>query len=68
MLTHLAFLKRYYSLSGNHEGTDLEKFEKDIFGLPLMKKYRLKYFMKTNMPVVHDFIVKRKRKRNLKKL
>ncbi|HUQ67215.1 MAG TPA: glycosyltransferase family A protein [Flavitalea sp.] len=66
VLTHLAFLKRYYSLTGNQEGADLRKYENDIFILPLMKKYRLKYFLKTNMPVVHDYIVKRRRTMSLK--
>jgi len=62
VLTHLAFLKRYYSIFSNDENIDLGKYEKEIFRLPLMRKYRMKYFLKTKMPAVHDFIVQQKRK------
>jgi glycosyltransferase involved in cell wall biosynthesis len=61
VLTHLAFLKRYYSIHNVNE-VDLTVYEKEIFELPLMKKYRTKYFLKTRMPAVHDFIVKSKSK------
>lgn len=57
VLTHLAFLKRYYSIF-NDDNIDLTVYEKEIFRLPLMRKYRTKYFLKTRMPAVHNFIVK----------
>jgi glycosyltransferase involved in cell wall biosynthesis len=62
VLTHLAFLKKYYSIFGSTDEVDLGKYEKEIFNLPLMKPYRLKYFLKTNMPAVHNFAVRAKRK------
>ena len=62
VLTHLAFLKRYYSIFSSNEKIDLGTYEKEIFRLPLMRKYRMKYFLKTKMPAVHDFIVQQKRK------
>jgi glycosyltransferase involved in cell wall biosynthesis len=62
VLTHLSFLKHYYSIYNQHEKKNLAHYEKEIFGLPLMKKYRLKYFLKNNSPAIHDFIVKQKMK------
>ena len=59
VLTHLAFLKRYYSIF-NDDSIDLTVYEKQIFALPLMRKYRMKYFLKTRMPGIHNFIVKSK--------
>jgi glycosyltransferase involved in cell wall biosynthesis len=61
VLTHLAFLKKYYSIFTD-ETIDLSVYERQIFTLPLMKKYKTKYFLKTKMPAVHDFIVRNKRR------
>lgn len=61
VLTHLAFLKRYYSIFKD-DSIDLTVYEKQIFSLPLMKKYKAKYFLKTRLPVLHDFIVRSKKK------
>lgn len=60
VLTHLAFLKRYYSFFKSEEPVDLSIYEKEIFALPMMKKYRVKYLLKTKTPFVHDMIVKLK--------
>ena len=62
VITHLAFLKKYYSNFSNDESIDLATYEKEIFKLPLMRKYRMKYFLKTKMPGLHNFIVHQKRK------
>lgn len=62
VLTHLAFLKKYYALFSSEEPIDLGVYEREIFALPMMKKYRVKYLLKTRSPLVHDMIVKLKRK------
>ena len=62
VMSHLAFLKRYYSIFSNDEKIDLSTYEKEIFRLPLMRKYRTKYFLKTKMPGLHNFIVHQKGK------
>jgi hypothetical protein len=61
VVTHLAFLKRYYEITGNAEGIDLKKYEQEIFALPEMKDYKLKYYLKTRIPGLHDLIVRYKR-------
>lgn len=61
VITHLAFLRRYYA---NFKGEDinLSEFEKEVFDVPFMRKYRTKYWLKTKMPGVHDLLVKVKSK------
>lgn len=61
-LTHLAFLRRYYAIFPDKENVNLKQYADEIFQLPLMRKYRLKYWLKTKMPKVHDFVVMQKRK------
>jgi glycosyltransferase involved in cell wall biosynthesis len=60
--SHLVFLKKYYSLVNDNQGENLRKYEKEIFHLPFMKKHQLKYYLKKNVPILHDFIVRQKRK------
>ena len=56
VVSHLSFLYVY------KKNTDLRSTEKEIFAIPFMKKYRLKYFLKTRTPALHDMIVKIKKK------
>jgi glycosyltransferase involved in cell wall biosynthesis len=55
VVSHLNFLHRYSKL--NNEPSGLDQYEAEIMALPLMKPYRTKYWMKKNMPGLHDFIV-----------
>jgi glycosyltransferase involved in cell wall biosynthesis len=55
VVSHLNFLHRYSKL--NNEPDGLQQYEAEIMALPLMKPYRVKYWMKKNMPGLHDFIV-----------
>lgn len=55
VVSHLNFLHRYNKINNIQDG--LEKYEAEIMDLPLMKPYRIKYWMKKNMPGLHDFIV-----------
>jgi glycosyltransferase involved in cell wall biosynthesis len=57
VVTHLAFLKRYYSMFGNDD-VDISVYETQIFALPFLRKYRTKYFLKTRAPGIHDIIVR----------
>lgn len=61
VITHLAFLKRYYA-GLKQEKPDLAEFEKQVFEVPFMKKYRTKYLLKTRVPALHDFLVSVKQK------
>jgi glycosyltransferase involved in cell wall biosynthesis len=62
VLTHLSFLRRYYTFFPSEESTRLPIYEKAVFQLPMMKPYRLKFWLKKNMPLLHNFIVAQKRK------
>lgn len=62
IVTHLSFLNRYYSIFPHLADVNLPQYEKEIFVLPFMKSYRLKYILKKNFPLTHDFIVRQKRK------
>lgn len=55
VVSHLNFLHRYNKLHNIQDG--LEKHEKEIMALPIMKPYRLKYWLKKNLPGIHDFLV-----------
>jgi glycosyltransferase involved in cell wall biosynthesis len=61
VITHLAFLKRYYSKFSSGE-VNLLEYEKDVFEIPFVRKYRNKYLLKTKTPALHDFLVSLKRK------
>jgi glycosyltransferase involved in cell wall biosynthesis len=58
LVSHLAFLRKY---SDDKDGS-LSKAEKEIFAIDFMRKYKIKYFLKTKMPVVHDQLVILRRK------
>lgn len=57
VVAHVSFLHNYNRIfkSGNTE--EIRKLEKDVFSVPLMKKYHLKYWLKVNMPRLHNGIV-----------
>ncbi len=59
---HLSFLHRYYSFADAAHRVDLAPYEKEIFSLPLMKPYRVKYYLKKNAPALHDVLVNLKKK------
>jgi len=64
IITHLSFLNKYYSIFPQLADPNLIQYEKEIFTLNFMKPYRIKYFLKKNFPLTHDFIVKKKRQLN----
>jgi len=51
VVSHMSFLYKYIK-EGN-----LHLAEKDVFRINYMKKYRIKYFLKTRIPLIHDLIV-----------
>jgi glycosyltransferase involved in cell wall biosynthesis len=55
VVSHMSFLYVYI------KNVSLRNTEKEVFAIDLMKKYRLKYWLKTRMPFVHDTIVKWKK-------
>jgi glycosyltransferase involved in cell wall biosynthesis len=58
LVRHLAFLKAYSIGKGDKKNTlEIKKLEKEIF-TSFLKKYKLKYFLLTNFPRVHDLAVK----------
>lgn len=60
VVTHLSFLYKYFKSS--EEKKSLSEVEKKIFKIDFMKKYRLKYLLKTRSPFLHDQIVLLKKK------
>jgi glycosyltransferase involved in cell wall biosynthesis len=59
IVSHMSFLHSYYRKLGQHD-KDLRHAEKEVFRVNYMKKYRLKYFLKKNLPFIHNIIVKAK--------
>lgn len=60
VVAHLSFLHNYFKRS--KEKKDFTLVEKEIFKIDFMKKYKLKYFLKTHSPFLHDQIVSLKKK------
>ena len=60
VVAHLSFLHNYFKRS--KERKDFTLVEKEIFKIDFMKKYKLKYFLKTHSPFLHDQIVSLKKK------
>jgi len=54
LVSHMSFLYRYV------KDNNLREAEKDVFSVDHMKKYKLKYYLKTRLPFIHDSIVKLK--------
>lgn len=62
LVRHLAFLKAYSIATNDEENTnDLNKIEKQIF-TSFLKNYKLKYYLLTHFPKVHDLAVSIKSK------
>jgi hypothetical protein len=55
------FLYHYYRKT-NKPDAGLALAEKQIFKVPYLKKYRLKYFLKKKWPALHDLLVKMKKR------
>lgn len=64
MTLHLAFLHHYYKLYDKEKVAVLKPYAKEIMALPIMKPYRLKYWVKKNLPAFHNLAVLLKRKLN----
>ncbi len=60
VVTHLSFLYKYFKKSKERKNFNL--VEKEIFKIDFIKKYRLKYYLKTHSPFLHDQIVSLKKK------
>ncbi len=59
-ITHMAFLHSYYKKTGVVDRS-LKTAEKEVFEIDYIKKYRIKYFLKRNLPFVHDLLVRIKK-------
>jgi glycosyltransferase involved in cell wall biosynthesis len=57
----LGFLYRYYRLFGIKEEQDLRQIERQVFSIPYVKPYYIKYWLKSRMPGLHDAIVRLKK-------
>ena len=56
VVSHMSFLYKY-AKSGS-----LRETEKEVFKIGYMKRYKIKYILKTRMPFIHNLIVKLKKK------
>ena len=57
---HMAFLHHLKDMQKDENKESLKTAELLIFKNDFMKKYRLKYFLKKNLPLIHDLAVKLK--------
>jgi glycosyltransferase involved in cell wall biosynthesis len=62
LVTHLTFLHNFYSVFQNGEMDELKSAEREVFQLDLMKPFGRKYWLKKNLPFLHDALVNVKRK------
>lgn len=60
VVAHLSFLYNYFKRS--KEKKSFTDTEREIFTIDFMKKHKLKYFLKTHSPFLHDQIVSLKKK------
>ena len=59
LVTHMSFLYSYYKKTGRVDKS-LNDAEREIFRIGFMKSFRLKYFLKKNLPAVHNSLVRMK--------
>ena len=59
---HMAFLHHLKDMQKDENKESLKTAELLIFKNDFMKKYRLKYFLKKNLPLIHDLAVKLKKR------
>jgi len=57
---HMAFLYHYYK-SNHLDNSSLLAVEKEVLSSSIVNKYQIKYFLKKNLPALHDAIVKAKK-------
>jgi glycosyltransferase involved in cell wall biosynthesis len=63
LVRHLGFLKAYNVYTGNAAANkELESCESRIFAIPFMRPYKMKYFLLTKFPVLHDGLVNLKKR------
>jgi glycosyltransferase involved in cell wall biosynthesis len=63
IVRHTAFLKTYSKAVGDMDNVkDIENREKGIFNIPFMKPYKVKYYLLTHFPALHDKAVQWKAK------
>lgn len=58
---HMAFLHHYNTGNNDQNKASFLLAEKEIFQNNFMKKYKIKYFLKKNFPLIHDNVLKLKR-------
>ncbi|MER3499276.1 MAG: hypothetical protein C4308_11920 [Chitinophagaceae bacterium] len=57
IVSHLSFLHHYYQQTGNRNES-FRQAEKELFKLKYLTKYKFKYLLKKNFPVIHNLAVK----------
>jgi hypothetical protein len=63
LVRHVAFLKGYSKESQDWDNLkELKDCEKEIFRIPFMEPYKLKYYLLTHFPSLHDNAVKWKKR------
>lgn len=65
LVRHMAFLKGYSKQSNDLDNLkELENCEREIFRIPFMKPYKIKYHLLTRFPSIHNKAVEWKKKWN----
>lgn len=56
LISHMSFLHMYYKKTGTYDSS-LKLAEKEVFKLPYVRSYKMKYQLKKNAPGIHNLIV-----------
>ena len=59
---HMSFLYNYYKKNASSELKSFQVAEKEVFAVPFIKPYRIKYLLKTKYPAFHDLVVRIKKR------
>jgi glycosyltransferase involved in cell wall biosynthesis len=57
VVSHVSFLANYRRIFRTGSRSDIRRLEKEAFSVPFIRPYRLKYWLKTNMPRLHRLLV-----------
>ncbi len=60
VVSHLSFLHNYYKKKMDYN-QGLRQAEKEVFQISYIRKYRIKYFLKKNIPFLHNLLVRLKK-------
>ena len=61
VVSHMSFLYHYRRIAGGASRSDMREMERAALSVPFIRPYRLKYWLKTRAPWLHQMIVNAKK-------